>query len=369
MKRTFTLLLLLCLAGIAHAQIILLDSLTNQPIPAVSVFNADGKLIGLTDSDGKLDFTQSHAVSSRSFKLSFQHISYQNKQAEIKAGASIATIHLSPTINLIEEVAVNNKPKDYVILKGYYRTLETFDGEHKYFSDGIVEYYIPLGPKGRIHQNLIDHRVFGNAEVVAKFKDAMGPFHEPPTVTSLNIKPLNKRLSKDYHIEEGSTTGRILKKGKEAGTVSKLNNGAITQLYVDFVRPDSTQKLKIFRLEGIATQIVNIENYSSTEVLPEDKRNLQSFYSNALGTIKRKKKNGYFPYERTAEFFVMERSFISKEDFAVVKDQLIGSHFLKEESNYRTSYWESLEQYGIPAIDPSLQKQLGKSMKLYDNKK
>lgn len=366
MKRTSILFTLLLVIGLAQGQITIVDSLSQEAIPAVSVFNKDGILLGISDSDGKILFDQNTAAG---LNLSFQHISYKNKAYQTKNTESSFTVQLSPNSTIIQEIVINNQAKDYVVLKGYYRTLETFDNNHKYFSDGIVEYYIPLAHKDRVRFRIIENRVFGNKQTIAEFKNVMGPFTEPPTVTYIEAQPLNKKLSKDYLIADGSDSRNILKKEQIIGRISPLNNNTITQIYVDFVKPDSIKKRKIFRLESHFKQLVEIESHTTRATLPQDKRELQSYYSNGVGSIKRKKKHGYIPYERTNEFYVMERSFISKEEYAGVKEQLTGKMFLEEESSFKTSYWENLDDYGIPAIDPSVKTVLGKTMQLFDAKK
>jgi len=127
----------------SFGQIVILDSISSNPLPAVSVFNSAGKLLCISDNNGKVRLDIENIASQDN--LTFQHVSYNSKEIGLtKLFSSEGVIKLSPMTILIEEIKINNKIKDWLMLRGYYRVLETFDGKNKYFTDGIVQFYIPF---------------------------------------------------------------------------------------------------------------------------------------------------------------------------------------------------------------------------------
>ena len=115
MKRQ-VLLLLICVAALtsATAQTIVRDDIDGQPVIQASVFDEQGKIIGVTDAEGRLPSID----GCKSIRLT--HIAYHplNVQAE-QIGSEL---RMHPVTYAIKPVEVNNKRDAYCLkLKCYYR--------------------------------------------------------------------------------------------------------------------------------------------------------------------------------------------------------------------------------------------------------
>ncbi|OYD41442.1 hypothetical protein [Sphingobacterium cellulitidis] len=349
------------IVSISRSQVVLLDSITNSPIAAVSVFDSNGHLISISDKNGTI-YLNEEKLSDLDY-FSFQHLSYRSKEISLKnILATERLVKLSPSTFVIDEIEINNKPKEWLILKGYFRALETFDGKNKYFSDGIVKFYIPLTQKkAKIKHSIEAYRVLGNKEAIKAYKEAMGPFIEPPRIPNISSTPIHLGLSKEYEIKSQETSANIYKQQVKVGEI-KIDPNGKAQTYIDFVLPDSMIKKKLFRIEGIRTSQVRIETYDVSRLSDITLQNLQSWYSHTIGSIKRKNNLGYFHYEILSEFYVMERSFLTNQEVETKKSIFNKNAYLDEKSNYTQEFWKDLERYGIPSIAPAVVKQFDKEL-------
>jgi hypothetical protein len=298
--------------------------------------------------------------------VSVQHISYNTRTISIAAIDVEQTYEMMPRATLIEDIVITVKPQDVVVLRGYYRSLETFSLNHKYFSDGIIEFYIPL-TKGKPKYKLVDYRVFLDSAVASDYDAKMGPFFQIPRVVEITNEKLADRLDGLTQEKDGTNRIRLLKDSKEVGYLTTSANGDDLQLYVDKVLPDSVVKEKLFRIEARTLQEVHVANYSSKTfdtALPSD---LTSIYQNIVATIKRKPEFGHLPYEALNEFYVLERRYISLKEYKSIENKLVKSIYkTPDKSNYSTRFWEDLDAYKIPAIPAGLKIRLDDSMRLVE---
>ena len=327
----------------------------------MSVFDEDGQLLSISDKNGKVLLKDKKLLSVDS--LTFQHLSYRTKQISLpELLSSDRRVKLTPSTIFIDEVEISNKPKDWVVLRGYYRELETFDGKNKYFSDGIVQFYIPLTGKKEKKKHIVEaYRVFGNKEAILAFKEVMGPISEPPRVANIDITPLHLSLSKEYQIKKESMLTNIYKQGSKVGEIEFRPLGD-AQTYIDLVQPDSMIKKKIFRIEALRKSQVRIDTYEANDLSDIAIDHLKSWYRNTIGSIKRKKKLGYFPYETLSEFYVMERSYLTEREVDEKKNLFSKSIYLDEKSDYKQEFWTDLERYGIPSLPSGIFRQLGEEL-------
>lgn len=366
MKIQFNLILFILLAPIfCRAQLCFVDSLSQLPIPALNIYHSSGTLIGLTDKNGNIQFLE--GVDKNSMlpsTVTAQHISYTSKKIHLLPNDEQKTFFMSPRSNLITDIVITAKPKDVVVLKGYYRSLETFNLQQKYFSDGIIEFYIPL-VKGKPKYKLIDYRVFVDSIVIADYNDKMGPFFQIPRFTKMYTKNLSDRLTTLSRENYGENQIRLKKDGKEVGHITTSNDGNNMQLYIDKVLPDSVKNQKILRLEARTFQNVDIENYSSTMSKNVSPFDLTSIYQNIVATIKRKPEIGHLPYEALNEFYVLERRYMTLKEYKAIEKRLTGNIYKTPiKSSYSDKFWEDENILDLPAIPKGLKDKLGDSMRL-----
>lgn len=337
-------------AGIS--QVFFWDNTTKKPISGANIYLNDGRLIGFTDKNGAIQLLSNASfIADSVLQLKVQHISYQEKR--VSADLSSSEIFLMhPRALLIDAIEVKLKEEaDVVVLKGYYRSLETFDSKRKYFSDGILEVFIPRN-KGRVRYRYLQRRVFRDSLVTADYKSRMGPFFQLPRVPKFSSKKLADILQ-DYTLEQSNQPNlRLFKNGEEVGTLSISDREDLigeTQLYRDLVLPDSIIKEKIFRIEAHTYKELDLVTYSSTDLRNIGPNDITSVYQNIVASIKRRKEFGHIPFESLNEFYVMERSSISLKEYKDFKRLLIRDIYkMPEKSDFTERYWEELDRFEIP---------------------
>ena len=139
-----------------YSQIIVVDSQTKQPIPNVSVFNSEKNFINLTNKNGQI-FINNDTISIKD--LSFSHISYDDKIIEKNIIKNFDTIFLSPRIQKLEDVILTTSlNKDYIKIKGFYRSYLYNNNIVFAYSDGLVEYYINT-KNDKVKNNILSSRL------------------------------------------------------------------------------------------------------------------------------------------------------------------------------------------------------------------
>ena len=167
-----------------HAQVRLLDSLSEKPIAGANIFSKDGALVGLSGNDGHIE--SKTIDTSSAGPLTIQHVSYENKKIPQHAIGVDTVIYLVPRNVEIGEVQVLDKSKyDYLVIKGYFRKQDFWNNKTRYFYDGILTYYLPLNKKGKLYRKLEHYRLFANQQSVDEFSKMMGWLTEPPNLTGL----------------------------------------------------------------------------------------------------------------------------------------------------------------------------------------
>ncbi len=366
MSIKFTFILICLFAGLlCKAQIQFVGAQNKLPIPSLNIYNEKGALIGFTDKTGVTQFLDNGVKKQKlPLAITVQHISYETKTFSLVSLDDKQLYFLEPRAQFLKEVTVNAKPKEVVVLKGYFRSLETFDHQHKYFSDGIVEFYIPL-KKGKPKYRLVDYRVFVDSTVAKDYTAKMRSFFQIPRITEIDSRKLTDRLNDLVKENDRSNRISLLKKGNEVGYLTTDADRSNVQLYLDKVLPDTVVNEKLFSLEAKTFHEVTIENYNATELNSITPFNLTALYQNIVASLKRKKEYGHIPCEVLNEFYVMENWYITEEEYKSNQKGLAKSIYTTlPKSNYKTRFWEKLEDYHIPVINDGLAKQLGENLQL-----
>ncbi|QBQ41122.1 hypothetical protein E2P86_08115 [Sphingobacterium psychroaquaticum] len=367
-KFVFSSLVLYIFCLSVQAQISFVDAVHKQGIPALNVYHKNGTLIGFTDKDGIFNFLEGAKESiPKPWEVVVQHVSYERASFTLLENQKTQILELIPRTNTIAEIVVDRKHRDVVVLRGYYRALETFNLQHKYYSDGIIVYYIPL-TKGKMKYQLIDYRVYRDSSVVRDYDKKMSGFFQIQRVPSLSTKGLLERLEK-LNLREESNTGitKILKNDVEVGNIRPSSDGETMQYFRDGVLPDSIRHTKIFRLEAKIKNAVNLETFVKRPLAASSPADLQNIYQNVVGSIKRKNEYGHIPYEGLAEFYVMERSFLTAEEYKKIEKQLERNIYKTPmKSQFKRKFWEDLKAHQIPDVSEALGLHLGTKLKLIE---
>ncbi len=366
MKIKFIVVLICLFAGLlCKAQIQFVGVQNKLPIPSLNIYNEKGTLIGFTDKTGVTQFLDNGVKRQKlPLVITVQHISYETKTFSLVSLDGKQLYFLEPRPQVLKEVTVTAKPKEVVVLKGYFRSLETFDHQFKYFSDGIVEFYIPL-KKGKPKYRLVDCRVFVDSIVAKDYNAKMRSFFQIPRITEIDNRKLADRLNDLVKENDRSSRIRLLKKGNEVGYLTTDADRSNVQLYLDKVLPDTVVNEKLFNLEAKTFHEVTVENYNATELNSITPFNLTALYQNIVASLKRKKEYGHIPCEILNEFYVMENGYITEEEYKSNQKGLTKSIYTTpQKSNYKIRFWEKLEDYRIPSVNDGLAKQLGENLQL-----
>ncbi|TDS16070.1 hypothetical protein [Sphingobacterium paludis] len=351
----------------AYAQVLFVDQNTKTPIAALNLYTQEGELIGFTDNQGKYTSTlERQSTPAFPLTINTQHLSYQSKSIVLQNLSEHQIIEVVPRSVEIDAIELDSKPADVIVLTGYYRSLETFDSNTKYFSDGIVQFYLPRNG-GKVRYKLLDYRIFRDSIVQKDFDTKMGSYFKVARLPNLSGHKLIDRL-KRYDINKSNPNKLIIEKSnKETGQIHISEKDQTSRFHVDLVLPDTVKSQKIFSLEAKTKSEVYLENYASSNFNELSPYYLTSLYEHAIGSIKRKTEFGHIPYEDVIQFYAMERSGISAKEYKLLSSKLESNLYKTEKkSQYSYKFWEDLERYAIPEINDGLKSKLGTTMLLIE---
>ena len=117
--------------------VILLDSITHQPIPSVIIENEKGELITLSDEKGGIDLSNLGEISYTS------HLSYIPKKIIKNDLKNKQYFFLSSQEYQLPEIVINTKTYDYTVMRSYVRTYVYSENIPLYYTEGWVDFYIP----------------------------------------------------------------------------------------------------------------------------------------------------------------------------------------------------------------------------------
>lgn len=354
-------LVLICNYSIAQVHIV--DNVDNAPIPFVHVISDRGTIIGTSDINGILDFQHNLSFKNENNRsVSFHHISFQNKEVDINELLNADTVWLTPKNVLIPEIIISNKSEPvYLVLKGYFRSYQIENGLPKYYTDGIVEYYIA---KNQLKNRVIQHRSFRNKTLVEAEKKRINTVGITAACTPyINAKTQIDELGGDYSFETFSNKKVIRKENVNVGFLNWDKQLGLMQLNIDLIAPEKEKTRSLFHYTSKITSINITENYSSTDfsnILKEDLVNRKEYRKIYF---KHKKDKNFIEIDALHEFYVFGKKYLYKSELKGLDNS---SNFsLKESCNYTTDYWNELEKYGIEKLPPDIEKLLGTTLEKY----
>lgn len=140
-SRLATALLLIILASAyAEGQVanpVVADSITRQPLFSASVFDRNGKALGLSGDSGRLPY-----ISPESYPITVRYLGYKEKEI---SDLNTDTIFLSEISMELPEVLVESKQHKLLHILGYvreYSTLSTYTDTVFLFREKMVDYML-----------------------------------------------------------------------------------------------------------------------------------------------------------------------------------------------------------------------------------
>ena len=163
-KKTIITALLTLVAVVGFAQqVMLADSISKNPVCYATVYDADGNVIGRSDTGGYI-----HLQKGLEYHIS--HISYEPKCLVYHEDS---IIFLSPSSYKISEVSVTAKKKKFYHCKVYFRSIEHVDSCLKYYMDGIREFYVDTKSRKCTSGNVVTNRFMSKRQDIAQKKRSM----------------------------------------------------------------------------------------------------------------------------------------------------------------------------------------------------
>lgn len=344
----------------AIAQVQIIDQNDFTPIPFVHIISEEGTIIGTSDIEGMIDLTEIIGVKTDS--VSFQHISYQNKTISKEKFIHGETVELTKRDILIPEIVISNQSQPvYLVLKGFYRSYQIENGIPKYYTDGVVEYYIS---KNKLKNKVLQHRSFRNKKLEAAEKKRINMVSMVVAgVPYINAKTEIDMLDKDYIINDSSEGRIILKENTEVGSVSYDAQSNMAVVNVDLIGPAKEKENNLFNYSSKITGINIIENYKSTDLKNLEKIDLVSRKEYRKIFFRHKKDNSFTEIDGLHEFYVLDRKYLYKSDLKSID---LSSFFgLLRSSETTDAYWNDLKKYGIEKLPEYIEKLLGTTLTKY----
>ncbi|WP_164123559.1 carboxypeptidase-like regulatory domain-containing protein [Sphingobacterium sp. xlx-130] len=362
MKTLIIFITFICLSNLTNGQIRVLDSLTLEPISGVNIYFDDGELLAISSSEGQVNINN---IQNETRNLSLQHIGYENKGISYGSFKQSDRVLLKPRQVEIEEIGVNNiGNSDYVVLKGYFRTHDTFNSKSRYFYDGLIAYYIPLkNTKEKVRRQLLGYRLYANRSSLAEYTELFGKsFTDPPKLLRIEKESMLENLPKGSVLVNNGSKKKIVQNGQSLGFIQKTSSGNV-QIYLDEVPPNSKVARSFFRIKGEQYRGITMANYGPTDLDNLPTQNLLSKIVTKVGAVQRKKKDGFTHIATFSEFYVTERAYLMADEVKALENSFQKSIYLEEKSSYSEKYWLDLDRHGIPPLAIGIDKQLGKDLK------
>lgn len=357
---------LLCLftllfsGAVVFAQTKFVDSIDKTPIPFVHIISDGGTIIGTTNIDGMIDFRSIPALKDG--YVSFQHISYQSQEFQVNQMFNIDTIQLTPKNILIPEIVVKNKSEPvYLVLKGYFRSYQIENGVPKYYTDGIVEYYMA---KNQLKNHVVQYRSFRNKELVEAEKTRVNTIRMVVAgVPYINAKTELEELDDEYTLEWHENRKLIERESSTVGFIYLNKSAGRVEVNIDLIAPALEKERSLFNYTSKIRSINITGNYTSADIGNIKKEDLISRKEYRKILFKHKKEPDFTEIDVLHEFYVFDRYYLYKSDLKGL--DLSGNFSFQESSNYATEYWKDLGKHYIEKLPDNIERLLGTKLESY----
>ena len=338
-------------------QLVILDKKDRSPIPFVHFLSTKGNLIATSNLEGIVVFNENHDNDT----ISVQHLSYHKLKTSIGNLKIKDTIFLEEKVNLLSEVII--KPRNnrsVIVLKGYFRSYEINDNTPKFYTDGIVEYYIK---RNNVKMKLLDYRAYENEELVKREKQRTNMVvMRLATVPRINHNTIRDAIkTKKYTIENvAADIMEIRKESSVVGTIKHDNSLNIITLNMDFIKPNDSNSKTLFNYTSKIVNNVLTEIYSNEN---NDKISIKSI----LGIkgyrrifFKHKKDDLFTELQGITELFIIKKSLFNKDDYKKIKSS---SYAFPESTSHTYEYWNNLKEFNIPELNENIERTIKKTLK------
>jgi hypothetical protein len=329
-----------------NAQVNIVDKETNDVIPFVEIYDTSGNIIGLSDENGTITKEIIEKINQlNTSSIQFSHISYKTSLIPKSKFLELKQIYLTREIIMLDEaVVVPNKNRNFLLLKGYYRTYNIIDTQVKSYSDGIIEYLYPTDSKKSVVIRRLQERSFLK-KTPAILSDTVKKLMEinivGPRIPDMNIIAENTNHIYDY-LDEQSNHYFLLSREKQS-KITKIDiekgNKAILQ-EVSYLSPNEQKVIKRFGNESSFEYHNESSLYHTDSLADISLSNL--IYHKEIRKFKMKGKNDerFQNVEDVGEFFIESVEYLDKQPKGFGKFTGFNKF-----SSYSLSFWEQFTKH------------------------
>ena len=312
------------LVGFAQ-QVMLADSITKNPVSYATVYDADGSVIGRSDTRGYIQL-------QKGFEYHISHISYEPISL-ICNDDSI--IFLSPSSYEMSEVNVTARKKKYYHCKVYFRSIEHVDSCLKYYMDGIREFYVDTKSK-KVHCGNIETNYFmSKRKDIAQKKRSMMIGDRYMALPLLDKNTLYEETMRDK--KRSIKSGIVYADSTSIGSCEILFDKSEMLLSVDALFPKNTLVTNLFGYTQVLSKHNKTELYRYTDFDAPSVFNLKSSNSYRHLTLTHKKENLVRDIDVEDVFYVVEYEYTDTKAFS-------SSKLLQEDYNKYSGMFPPIER-------------------------
>ncbi|MET3535436.1 hypothetical protein [Chryseobacterium limigenitum] len=312
MKKLLLLQVLFLLAlQLFNAQsITFISEKNNKPLSKVSVFGKNGNLMTQSDIDGKID-KQTLNPPQEKYDIVYNNIPVTTLSY---SDFDKAIIKINDQIKEIQAVVISKKPAKYLYMKGNFNTYVTVNNRLNCYADGVVTYIFDNKTKKLKSTNIEQYRVY----------TLIDPKEEEKLVASWDFQS-------DMEIPDIKHIGNLEKYNVHYPDTKELKGD-----YKDEVEmTDKFLQKKPLALFGF--RIFDMRNVLNISYEKDSKKTLKDFLEyNELNftKIKHKSEQDFSVVVDYKNFYPTDISFSNEDDIQNVR-------FDRDNSNYKTQYWQN----------------------------
>ena len=296
-------LFLTSLVGFAQ-QVMLADSITQNPVCYATVYDANGTVIGRSDMGGYINL-------QKGFEYHISHISYESKSLVYNDDS---IIFLSPLSYKISEVNVTAKKKKYYHCKVFFRSIEHVDSCLKYYMDGIREFFIDTKSK-KVHcGNVVTNYFMSKRQDIAQKKRSMMIGDRYMALPFLDKNTLYEETMRDK--KRNIESGIVYADSISIGSYEIRSDNSEMLLSIDALWPKNSLVTNLFGYTQVLSKYNKTELYRYNDFDAPSVFNLKSSNSYRHLTLTHKKENLVRDIDVEDMFYVVEYEYTDTKELS-----------------------------------------------------
>lgn len=208
---------------------------------------------------------------------------------------------------------VTGAKREYIRLRGYYRSYQTNDSTLKYYRDGIVEYYVKC-KDGDTDVEVVAERFLRDEQA---FRGGLKKGFDLSDMMTARPLPAKKTLLETsdhkYTLAPNSLHDNILLGTARVGFIEKDSAADLTVMQVDLLAPLKEKRASLFGKTCTMTRFVQTERYKY-DYVTESLKNLRSLSEEREFVFDYEKKQQTQRLRVVTELYVIEADYASKAE-------------------------------------------------------